>query len=505
MNYTINYKKLTEEFIEANETATNFKNRKEYNINIQSLDNNVYNTVKRETIEKEKKKLYMKNVCNHCKILKQQIKDLIKTNEEITKLKDNLSKINQEILLKNNELINTNKELVCSIIELKKQKNLLEEKITQINDINYEYKNEINELKRQLVQKINEIGYLSSEIKKLGNNTLSSNLNSKDISLLTNDSLQKKEHIEYNNKAVLDDLSLRKYSIEEIKNKKASLDKWKLPIVEIEEERDEKKKKERDSRSLINSRCKTIDFISKYPHKKNISHINNNITIKNIKKNIPEKELFSRSLMLGRKNFQNSPFRREKDCNSLTVSTNNEKHQFNSKIINDLEDLDIIARGLVKNNIECLKTIKIGYKLLFRVSEHGDNIKEFHRRCDEISGTLVVIKTKDDWIFGGYTSLSWNPSSGAVKKDNDSFVFSLNLKKIYFFSGNKEYSIYCDGNKGPSFVGMFSIEEKILNCMSYINNWGVQCFSGESSVHEINGGKNEFEIEELEVFQVIKN
>ena len=84
----------------------------------------------------------------------------------------------------------------------------------------------------------------------------------------------------------------------------------------IKEERDEKKKKERDSRSLINSRCKTIDFISKYPHKKNISHINNNITIKNIKKNIPEKELFSRSLMLGRKNFQNSPFRREKDCNS---------------------------------------------------------------------------------------------------------------------------------------------------------------------------------------------
>lgn len=50
---------------------------------------------------------------------------------------------------------------------------------------------------------------------------------------------------------------------------------------------------------------------------------------------------------------------------------------------------------------------------------------------------------------------------------------------------------------------MFSIQEKILSSKSYINPWGIQCFSGEKSPFEINDGKTEFDIEELEVFQVI--
>jgi hypothetical protein len=145
----------------------------------------------------------------------------------------------------------------------------------------------------------------------------------------------------------------------------------------------------------------------------------------------------------------------------------------------------------------------VGYKLIYRSSDHGEEAEDFHERCDDIEGTLTIIKTKEGNIFGGYTSLSWDPEEEAEKKDDDAFVFSLNLEKLYFESGKKDYSIFCDKNKGPCFVGMFAVQENFIKNKSYINPWGIQCFSGENSNYEINKGKNDFFIEELEVFQVI--
>ena len=89
------------------------------------------------------------------------------------------------------------------------------------------------------------------------------------------------------------------------------------------------------------------------------------------------------------------------------------------------------------------------------------------------------------------------------KKDNDSFVFSLNLEKLYFESGKNEYSIFCDKSKGPCFVGMFSVAENFFRNRSYVAPWEIQCFDGETTKYEINKGKKDFFIEELEVFQVI--
>ena len=75
--------------------------------------------------------------------------------------------------------------------------------------------------------------------------------------------------------------------------------------------------------------------------------------------------------------------------------------RFNSKILNESEDLDLIALGLVLGDLKKLKNLKVGYKLLYRASTHGDTVKEFHKRCDNIYGTLTVIKTKEGMKFGG--------------------------------------------------------------------------------------------------------
>ena len=50
-------------------------------------------------------------------------------------------------------------------------------------------------------------------------------------------------------------------------------------------------------------------------------------------------------------------------------------------------------------------------KLLYRSSEYGYTGKSFHECCDDKGPTLIVIKSSEGWIFGGYTTKSWNVRS----------------------------------------------------------------------------------------------
>ena len=48
------------------------------------------------------------------------------------------------------------------------------------------------------------------------------------------------------------------------------------------------------------------------------------------------------------------------------------------------------------------------WKLLYRTSEHGYIADSFHKCCDYKGPTLIVIKSSEGWIFGGYTTQSWS-------------------------------------------------------------------------------------------------
>ena len=48
------------------------------------------------------------------------------------------------------------------------------------------------------------------------------------------------------------------------------------------------------------------------------------------------------------------------------------------------------------------------WKLLYRASENGYTAQSFHECCNDKGPTLIVIKSSGGWIFGGYTSQSWN-------------------------------------------------------------------------------------------------
>ncbi len=47
------------------------------------------------------------------------------------------------------------------------------------------------------------------------------------------------------------------------------------------------------------------------------------------------------------------------------------------------------------------------WKLIYRSSEHGYTVESFHEYCDDKGPTLIVIKSSEGWLFGGYTTQSW--------------------------------------------------------------------------------------------------
>ncbi len=66
-------------------------------------------------------------------------------------------------------------------------------------------------------------------------------------------------------------------------------------------------------------------------------------------------------------------------------------------IINE-EQYDAILREWIGN---------YQWKLIYRASEHGYTAESFHEYCDDKRPTLVIIKSTDGWIFGGYATKSW--------------------------------------------------------------------------------------------------
>ena len=59
------------------------------------------------------------------------------------------------------------------------------------------------------------------------------------------------------------------------------------------------------------------------------------------------------------------------------------------------------------------------WRLLYRASEHEYSGKSFHKCCDDKGPTLIVIKSSEGWIFGGYATQSWECVNELVRIYND--------------------------------------------------------------------------------------
>ena len=179
----------------------------------------------------------------------------------------------------------------------------------------------------------------------------------------------------------------------------------------------------------------------------------------------------------------------------------NEKEK---EIISELNKSSILCgvdeKLFFQNLIKCQKL-----KLLYRLSRDGAEPSDFHRLCDYKGATLTLFKSQNNRKFGGYLSKNWE-NSGDWKRDNNAFLFNIDLKKKYQLKNNRETSYYCNRDLGPIF-----------------QDFGFYCYKGGtlldenkfmeyklSNYYEVNKGYQKYEIsgndqiscKDIEVYQI---
>ena len=74
--------------------------------------------------------------------------------------------------------------------------------------------------------------------------------------------------------------------------------------------------------------------------------------------------------------------------------------------------------------ISLFKNVK-KFKLLYRYTKDG-HIREFYNKHSGIKPTLVVLKSDNDSVFGGYTDIGWeNNIYGGKLNQNNYFIFTI--------------------------------------------------------------------------------
>ena len=175
----------------------------------------------------------------------------------------------------------------------------------------------------------------------------------------------------------------------------------------------------------------------------------------------------------------------------------------NSAIMEKNEFLMIYSEIKLKMNKE-IKEIK----KLYQATRDGDEPFIFHEKCDNIANTLVLYKSAGNRRFGGFTSECWT-SKGETKLDKNSFLFSLDQKKIYPPKNKNYYQIVCNQNEGPSFSRnifyCIQIRENPLKTKSLFTYEAEhkENFNGEINALSEDGKFNGIYSKEYEVFQII--
>ena len=64
------------------------------------------------------------------------------------------------------------------------------------------------------------------------------------------------------------------------------------------------------------------------------------------------------------------------------------------------------------------------YTLIYQATKNGFGMSDFHSKCDGIMNTLMIIKTTESYVFGGFTTQDWS-KLGSYQSDSNAFLFSL--------------------------------------------------------------------------------
>ena len=175
----------------------------------------------------------------------------------------------------------------------------------------------------------------------------------------------------------------------------------------------------------------------------------------------------------------------------------------NSNIIKKEDEIIFIISAL-KRKINFSNIRK-----LYTATINGDKSEDFKKYCNNKGPTLVVIKSKKDEIFGGFTKSNWNNENFAFGCDNDAFLYSITNKKVFDIIKPEKaivnyqigYAFACFGNKNDW--------DGIYLCDNFLSI--PQCYCNPKKLTDIYNLKNKedlcsqdiFILKEMEVYQIL--
>lgn len=172
-----------------------------------------------------------------------------------------------------------------------------------------------------------------------------------------------------------------------------------------------------------------------------------------------------------------------------------------STIITKKEDSNFIISSLSEkikiNNIE----------LLYRASINGKTVTDFKKYCNNKGATLIVVQTKKNEIFGGFTKCDWTNENFTFSKDDKAFLYSITNKKIFdilipekaIINYDEGYAFACFGNTND-WDGLY-FSENDHNINGYNNTKKLTNIYNIKDSKELCSDKF-FEINEMEVYQI---
>ncbi len=158
------------------------------------------------------------------------------------------------------------------------------------------------------------------------------------------------------------------------------------------------------------------------------------------------------------------------------------------------------------------------WHLIYKASKDGFEAEKFHLQCDDKPSTLVIVKSSNGNVFGGYTERSWSntdPLSEFIdKSDPNAFIFSLINKENRPLKVNCSHNqgIRCKNTFGPIFGGKEGYSDLVVNLNKNYDNFS---HFGHYYIHPdyeyksekaylFLAGSHKFQVSEIEVYTTNK-
>jgi hypothetical protein len=188
-----------------------------------------------------------------------------------------------------------------------------------------------------------------------------------------------------------------------------------------------------------------------------------------------------------------------------------------TKLEHMIDSLIILNRSQMKELMFlCQFTADQNWDLIYRASRDGFEASSFHSKCDDKPNTLVIIKSTNGNVFGGYTEQSWfaigYESDSVNKLDLNSFIFSLINKdnESLLIKCSHNYGIACSFLDGPIFGGISGKRDIFISGKSNLKSTSYSKL-GQSFIHpdylegsnkakSFLAGSHKFQVEEIEVY-----